>query len=130
VGPYAATIEQFTLWLRAYQAAWEGRDSAAAARLFSDDARYYWTPHVPPQCGPAEIAAVWDAAVTNQRDVRFTFDAFAVSGPTGFATWRADFLRLPDQFKVRIDGVLSAEFAAAGQCRVFREWWHSAESPG
>ncbi len=127
---YAATIEQFTLWLRAYQSAWEGRDAAAAARLFTDDARYYWTPHVPPQCGPTEIAAVWDAAVANQRDVRFTFDAFAVSGPTGFATWRADFVRLPDQFKVRIDGVLSAEFAAAAQCRIFREWWHSAESPG
>lgn len=127
---YAATIEQFTLWLRAYQAAWEGRDAAAAARLFADDARYFWTPLVPPQCGPAEIAAVWDAAVANQRDVRFTFDVFAVSGPTGFATWRADFVRLPDHFKVRIEGVLSAEFAAAGQCRVFREWWHSAESPG
>lgn len=127
---YVATIDQFTLWLRAYQSAWVGRDAAEAARLFSDDARYYWTPHVPPQCGPAEIAAVWDAAVANQRDVRFTFDAFAVSGSTGFAIWRADFVRLPDQFKVRIDGVLSAEFAAAGQCRVFREWWHSAESPG
>ncbi len=130
MGSYAATNEQFTLWLRAYQAAWEGRNAAAAARLFTDDARYYWTPLVPPQCGPAEIATVWNAAVANQRDVRFTFDVFAASGPTGFATWRADFVRLPDQFKVRIEGVLSAEFASAGQCRVFREWWHSAESPG
>ena len=127
---YAATSEQFTQWLRAYQSAWEGRNAAAAARLFTDDSRYYWTPLVPPQCGPAEIAAVWEAAVTNQRDVRFTFDVFAVSGPTGFATWRADFVRLPDQFKVRIEGVLSSEFATAGQCRVFREWWHSSESPG
>jgi hypothetical protein len=46
------------------------------------------------------------------------------------ATWRADFTRLPDQYKVRIEGVLSAEFGAPGKCRVFREWWHSAESPG
>ena len=53
-----------------------------------------------------------------------------VSGGTGMATWRADFTRLPDQFKVRIEGVLSAEFGAPGRCRVFREWWHSAESPG
>ncbi|HEX9707324.1 MAG TPA: nuclear transport factor 2 family protein [Steroidobacteraceae bacterium] len=127
---FAITIEQFTLWLRAYQAAWEGRDAAAAGRLFTDDARYFWTPLVPPQNGPAEIAAAWDAAVSSQRDVRFAFDVFAVSGPTGFATWRADFVRQPDQFRVRIEGVLSAEFAPAGQCRVFREWWHSAESPG
>jgi ketosteroid isomerase-like protein len=124
------TVEQFTAWLRAYQAAWEGRDAAGAARLFSEDARYYWTPLVPPQQGPAEIAAVWEQAVSQQRDIRFTFTVFGVAGATGMATWRADFTRLPDQFKVRIEGVLSAEFAATGLCRVFREWWHSSESPG
>jgi SnoaL-like domain len=127
---YAATVEQFTRWLRDYQSAWEGRNSAAAAKLFSQDARYYWTPLVPPQQGPAEIAAAWESAVSQQRDIRFTFEVFAVAGPAGMARWRADFTRLPDQFKVRIEGVLSAEFASAGQCRVFREWWHSAESPG
>ena len=127
---FAATIEQFTRWLRAYQSAWEGRDAASAARLFSSDSRYYWTPLVPPQQGPAEIAAAWEAAVSQQRDIRFTFDVFAVAGLTGMATWRADFTRLPDQFRVRIEGVLAAEFAADGQCRVFREWWHNAESPG
>jgi ketosteroid isomerase-like protein len=130
VNTHPATIEQFTRWLRAYQSAWEGRDAAAAARLFTDDARYHWTPLVPPQTGPAEIAAAWEAAVSQQSDIRFTFEVFAVSGNTGFATWRADFRRLPDQIKVRIEGVLSSEFASAGQCRVFREWWHSAESPG
>ncbi len=127
---HATTLEQFTQWLRAYQSAWEGRDAAAAARLFTGDARYHWTPLVPPQQGPAEIAAAWEAAVSQQRDIRFTFDVFGVAGATGMATWRADFTRLPDQFKVRIEGVLSAEFAEAGKCRVFREWWHSAESPG
>jgi ketosteroid isomerase-like protein len=127
---FTLTAAQFTEWLRAYQSAWEGRDAAAAAKIFSDDARYHWTPLVPPQQGPAEIAAVWESAVSQQRDIRFTFDVFGVSGATGMATWRADFTRLPDQFKVRIEGVLLAEFAQAGQCRVFREWWHSAESPG
>ena len=127
---FALGSGQFTEWLRGYQSAWEGRDAAAAASLFAEDARYHWTPLVPPQKGPAEIAAAWDAAVSQQHDVRFTFAVFGVSGATGMATWRADFTRLPDQFKVRIEGVLSAEFAAAGKCRVFREWWHSAESPG
>jgi ketosteroid isomerase-like protein len=130
MGAITITAGQFDDWLRAYQSAWEGRDPAAAARLFADDARYHWTPLVPPQQGPAEIAAVWASAVAGQRDIRFTFDVFGVSGATGMATWRADFTRLPDQFKVRIEGVLSAEFGAPGKCRVFREWWHSAESPG
>lgn len=127
---FVLSTAQFTEWLRAYKSAWEGRDAAAAANLFSDDARYHWTPLVPPQQGPAEISAVWDGAVSQQRDIRFTFNVFGVSGPTGMATWRADFTRLPDQFKVRIEGVLSAEFAAPDKCRVFREWWHSADSPG
>jgi ketosteroid isomerase-like protein len=127
---FVLTAAQFADWLGAYQSAWEGRDAAAAARLFADDARYYWTPLVPPQKGPAEIAVVWESAVSQQRDIRFTFEAFGVAGDSGMARWRADFTRLPDQFKVRIEGVLLAEFAAAGQCRVFREWWHSAESPG
>lgn len=130
MSPFVLSTAQFTDWLQGYQSAWEGRDAAAAARLFSDDARYHWTPLVPPQQGPAEIAAAWDAAVSQQRDIRFIFNVFCVSGPAGMATWRADFTRLPDQFKVRIEGVLSAEFAAPGKCRVFREWWHSADSPG
>ena len=66
---YAVTVAQFTEWLRAYQSAWENRDAAAAARLFASDARYFWTPLVPPQTGPAEIAAVWEAAVSQQRDI-------------------------------------------------------------
>jgi hypothetical protein len=127
---YVATVEQFTQWLRAYQSAWEGRNAAAAARLFTEDARYYWTPLVPPQQGPGEIAAAWEAAVSEQRDIRFSFDVFGVSGATGMARWRADFTRLPNRYKVRIEGVLAAEFASGGQCRVFREWWHSEESPG
>ncbi len=130
MGGFVLTAASFDAWLRGYQAAWEGRDAAAAAKLFSGDARYHWTPLVPPQQGPAEIAAVWEQAVSQQRDIRFTYTVFGVSGATGMATWRADFTRIPDQFKVRIEGVLSAEFSSAGLCRVFREWWHSAESPG
>jgi len=127
---YAATVGHFTQWLRAYQAAWEGRDPAAAAGLFTGDARYFWTPLVPPAQGPRAIAAAWEAAVGQQRDIRFTFSVFGVAGATGMATWRADFTRLPDLFKVRIEGVLSAEFAAPGQCILFREWWHQSEAPG
>lgn len=130
MGEFLLSEGAFRDWLLAYQSAWEGRDAAAAARLFTPDARYYWTPLVPPQEGPNAIADAWQAAVAQQRDVRFTFEVFAVARATGMATWRADFTRLPDQFKVRIEGVLAAEFAAPGACRIFREWWHSAESPG
>ncbi len=123
------TIADFERWLHAYGQAWEGRDPAAAARLFTDDAEYYWTPLDPPQRGPAGIAGAWQAAVSQQRDVKFRYQVLAVNGATGIARWRADFTRLPAQSKVRIEGVLTAELVDGARCRVFREWWHSAETP-
>ena len=122
------TTEDFDLWLRGYQVAWQGRDAAAAASLFSDDAEYYWTPLDPPQRGPAGVAAAWAGAVSQQKDIRFTYEILAISGTTGIAKWRADFTRLPDGAKVRIEGMLTAEFADVAKCRIFREWWHSTES--
>ena len=47
--------------------AWEGRDAAAAARLFSEDSEYYWTPLDPPQRGRAGVAAAWQGAVSQQQ---------------------------------------------------------------
>jgi len=119
----------FDAWLRAYGAAWEGRDSKAAVKIFTEDAEYYWTPLDPPQRGHGGIAAAWDGAVSTQRDISFRYEILAVAGATGIAKWRADFTRLATGAKVVIEGVLTADFAASGKCRVFREWWHAAENP-
>jgi nuclear transport factor 2 (NTF2) superfamily protein len=119
---------EFDAWLRAYQRAWEGRDPAAAALLFTDDSEYYWTPLDPPQRGRAGVAAAWEGAVSRQRDIRFTYEVLAVNVNKGIATWRVEFVRLPDGGAVRIEGVLTADFAEPGLCRIFREWWHSAEA--
>ena len=119
----------FEAWLRAYGRAWEGRDPAGAARLFTEDSEYYWTPLDPPQRGRAGVAAAWEGAVSQQQDIRFSYEILAVNGAKGIAAWRADFLRLPARVKVRIEGVLTADFAEPGQCRTFREWWHAVETP-
>jgi|ERR687898_21262 ketosteroid isomerase-like protein len=123
------TASDFEAWLQGYGKAWESRDAAAAARLFSEDSEYYWTPLDPPQRGRAGVTAAWEGAVSQQQDVRFRFEVLAVNGAKGIASWRADFLRLPARVKVRIEGVLTADFAEPGQCRTFREWWHAVESP-
>jgi nuclear transport factor 2 (NTF2) superfamily protein len=126
--PAGITAAEFDAWLSAYQRAWEGRDPAAAALLFTEDCEYYWTPLDPPQRGRAGVAAAWEGAVSRQRDVRFTYEVLAVNINKGIAAWRAEFQRLPEGAAVRIDGVLTADFAEPGQCRIFREWWHSAET--
>lgn len=114
----------FTDWLRQYGEAWQRRDSKGAAQLFSEDAKYYWTPHDAPQSGRAEIAAAWEGAVSHQKDVRFTFEPFAVAGAAGMARWHASFVSLADGKPKELDGVLRAEFDDEGLCREFREWWH------
>jgi hypothetical protein len=127
---YALTAADFETWLRGYKRAWEGRDSAAAAALFTADAEYYWTPFDPPQKGKEAIAAVWSAAVQGQRDIAFEYSALTTAGARGTAHWHASFESVPAGSPVELDGILIAEFAAAGQCRIFREWWHQRGTPG
>lgn len=123
------TTQTFESWLRAYKAAWEGRNSKAAAELFTESAEYYWTPFVPPQRGRGEIAAAWDGAVQHQKDVHFTFEVLSFGGTTGIARWHTRLTRVPSNERVEFDGILLAEFAQPSQCRLFREWWHSDGKP-
>jgi hypothetical protein len=127
---YALTAADFETWLRGYKRAWEQRDSAAAAALFTSDAEYYWTPFDPPQKGKEAIGAVWSAAVQGQRDITFEFSVLATSAARGMAHWHARFTSVPAGTPVELDGILITEFAGSGQCRIFREWWHQGGPPG
>lgn len=119
----------FDAWLRSYGAAWEGRDARAAAALFTPDAEYFWTPFDPPQSGQGAIAAAWEGAVSQQKDIHFTYSVLAVSGATGIARWHTNLTAVPSGEPVQIDGILVAEFADSSRCRLFREWWHSVGKP-
>jgi hypothetical protein len=112
-------------WLDAYGRAWETRDSAAAAELFTEDAVYHETPFDEPMRGRAEISDYWSDVTRSQDDVRFSYEILAA--PEGVARWRADFLRLPARTPVRLDGILLARLDADGRCAEFREWWHRRE---
>jgi len=127
---YTLTSNDFESWLRGYKAAWEGRDSAAAAALFAPDAEYYWTPFDAPQRGREGVAAAWSGAVQGQRDITFRFTILGVSGARGTAHWNARFTSVPGGASVELDGIAVTEFAGAMQCRVFREWWHQRSEPG
>lgn len=124
------TRNAFETWLAGYRAAWENKDANAAASLFTaENAEYYWTPYDPPQRGRAEIAAVWENAVSHQRDIHMTYEVLAVEGSRGIAHWHTNFMALPSEEPVQLDGILVAEFEDSTHCRVFREWWHQASKP-
>ena len=122
-------VTDFDTWLRGYKNAWEKRDPAAAAALFTPDAEYYWTPFDPPHPGRPGIAGAWEAAVANQKDVTFEYSVVAVTGASGIARWHTRFTSVPEGGAVELDGVFITEFVSPGQCRTFREWWHVQSKP-
>lgn len=127
MNPVTPARKHFDGWLRSYGDAWEQRDSAAAVRLFSPGASYYWTPFDPPLVGHAAIAEALSAATASQRDIHFSYEILSADTGCGIAAWSAYFARLDTRAAVRVEGVLSAEWDDIGNCRRFREWWHLVE---
>jgi len=123
------SLAEFGNWLDAYGAAWEAGDADAAVELFTDDAEYHETPFAAPMVGAKDIHRYWvEGAGEAQKDVKFSHEALAVAGNVGLARWHASFVRIRTGKHVELDGFLLAEFARAGKCSVFREWWHRRET--
>lgn len=116
-----ATLER---WLAGYEQAWETRDSARAAELFTADARYQEMPFEAPKLGRDGIRDYWATVTTDQRDIDFRSEVVAVNGRTGVARWSATLTAISSGARVELDGVFILTFDAAGRCTELREWWH------
>ena len=120
-------LERETLdnWLQAYGAAWEGRDAAAAAELFTLDALYQETPHAEPLRGRTAIAGYWATVTADQAEIEFDYAVLAVTSRTGIAEWSARFRSVSGNVPVELNGVFVLDFAADGRVESLREWWHA-----
>ena len=114
----------FASWLDAYKAAWEARDPAAAAALFTPQASYHEMPFDPPIEGAEAIADYWAKAVAGQEGVTFTYDILACTGDIGLCHWHCAFTGVPGGEAIDLDGVFHCRFAEADRVDRFREWWH------
>ena len=119
--------ETFDSWLQAYGRAWESKDPAAAAELFSDDATYRETPFDEPARGRESIAEYWARVTARQEAIRFCHEVLMVAGDMGIARWWASFRRIRSGTPVELDGVFVIRMDADGRCEEFREWWHLRE---
>ena len=117
----------FNQWLAQYGAAWQNRDPQAAVRLFTADASYQETPFDIPMQGSQEIREYWEDVPRFQEDISFQWEVYCMTGGRGIAHWQAEFIRRSSGERVRLDGILAADFDAQGLCRSFREWWHRQE---
>lgn len=129
VGGCSQTVDGITAadlegWLAAYGAAWENKDAAAVAEIFTAAATYQETPYAEPFRGRDEISDYWSTVTADQDDINFDFAAIAVSGSTGIAQWSAQFRSVSGDVPVELNGVFVLEFAQSGEVSALREWWH------
>jgi len=134
-------IERF---MQGYKAAWERRDDAMFAALFTADGEYRNTPFAV-QRGHAQLAAYW-CRVKLQEDVQLGYEVLASSATGGIAHWHVTYQVASEELfriwaastgtnliarnpgdplpRMVLDGVLQAEFAG-DLCKECRLWWHS-----
>lgn len=115
-------------WFGRLNEAWEERDPAAAAALFSSNANYWDDPFGRPQRGINEIRAYWNDVSTSQRDVHTRYEVLSSCGRTSLVHWTARFTRFPSMQKVRLDGIAEIILDRHGQALSFREWWNRQQN--
>ena len=126
-GPASAqqlTTAAVEKWLAGYERAWEFRDAAGAAELFTPNASYHEMPFEAPKAGQAGIREYWSSVTADQRDIDFKSQVVAVNGQTGVAHWSATFITASTGARVELDGMFVLTFDAGGRCSELREWWH------
>jgi uncharacterized protein (TIGR02246 family) len=112
-------------WLARYEEAWEQRDAARAAALFTDSAAYHEMPFDAPKAGRAGIREYWATVTADQRDVDFKSQVVAVNGRTAVARWSATLKSASSGMRVELDGIFVLTFEDGGLlCSELREWWH------
>ena len=123
---FALDRAAFGAWLEGYKQAWEARDPARAAALFTPDATYSETPFDLPLEGQAAIADYWAKAVAGQANVAFTYEILACAGNEGLCRWHAAFTGVPGGEAIDLDGIFRCRFDDACVALVdrFEEWWH------
>jgi predicted SnoaL-like aldol condensation-catalyzing enzyme len=109
-------------WAETYRRAWEQRDSAAAAALFTPDATYRSNIFEDPHEGHDGIAGYWSNVTAAQTDTKVRMgrpfldgDRVAVEFWTNMKVDGAD---------VTLPGCLLLDFTDDGLCRRLREYWH------
>jgi ketosteroid isomerase-like protein len=104
-------------WVRGYETAWRAGDSAAVARLFTEDARYRRSPYEASEVGHAAIRAFWSE--DEGQPFTMTADAIAVEGRNAVVRLEVQYGE-PSNQEYRDLWVL--RFAEDGRVEDFEEW--------
>lgn|SRR5690349_11881709 len=117
-------VESVNIWLSNYVDAWKSYDPEAIAALFSEDARYYYSPYSEPLEGREAIVADW----LKNKDKAGTYTAeyklMATNGNLAVTNGRSTYFE-DDGKTIRreYDNIFVIEFDELGRCNFFKEWY-------
>lgn len=111
-----------TEWIEGYRVAWETRDSAAAAALFTEDATYRSNIVEEPHRGRTGVAGYWDSVTEGQSGVRVRMGRPFVEGFRVAVEFWTNMKVAEDD--VTLPGCLLLDFNDGWLCTRLREYWH------
>lgn len=120
--PGGVTKAQVEAWLRAYGAAWTGRNADAVVKIFTPNATYRDHAFQPAYVGSKAIHGYWAKTTADQSDIAFASTVWSVEGNVAIAHWTAAFKAGPKKTPAKLDGVFRLTFQG-GQVSELREWW-------
>ncbi len=111
-------------WLENYVHAWKTYDPDAIRSLFSEDARYYYTPYDEPLIGHEAIIASWSEGADSPDSFDAAYKPLVVEGNTAVTNGRSLYYQ-PGTRTVgaEFDNIFVLRFDDAGRCTEFREWF-------
>jgi hypothetical protein len=116
-------------WLENYVHAWKTYDADVIGSLFSEDARYYYSPFGDPVVGRAAIVASWLDEPDDPGTYDGAYEPLVVEGNVAVANGRSRYYALgsaPHGGGVvgrEFDNIFVLRFDEHGKCVEFREWF-------
>ena len=116
--------ESVAVWLSNYVEAWKSYDPDAIGALFSEDARYYYSPYSDPLQGRPAIVADWLKNRDKAGSYTAEYKMLATNGNLVVANGRSTYFE-EDGKTVRreYDNIFVIEFDEMGRCNFFKEWY-------
>ncbi|MBI1281676.1 MAG: DUF4440 domain-containing protein [Anaerolineaceae bacterium] len=116
--------ESVALWLSNYVEAWKSYDPEAIRALFSEDARYYYSPYSDPLEGREAIVADWLDNPDKPGTFQAEYKLLATNGNLVVANGRTTYFENDGKtFQREFDNIFVLEFDETGKCSLFKEWY-------
>src|SRR5262249_8413158 len=116
--------DKVNVWLSNYVEAWKSYDPEVIGALFSEDARYYYTPSVKPLEGRKAIVADWLKNADKKCTYTGEYKMIGSNGNLAVANGRSTYVEADGKTVNReFDNVFILEFNDVGECTLYKEWY-------